>query len=179
MATAWDSTRNYSRGIFVCIHSDPRIGGLKAGEVKKLMGKLYIVENDPEKLIQRYRRDFPLKNNQANPAARFVSFTNHRDCIHMVVNCRVEKIRIIKSWLTEKYSLTNATEKLNPGQYKVAATGFLSLFSVVGIMFYGIPFFFDFWVKDFNWSRATVTSGEYVRENYYWSPIRICCRVVC
>src|SRR6185503_8422204 len=52
------------------------------------------------------------------------------------------------------------TEKLNPGQYKVAATGFLSLFSVVGIMFYGIPFFFDFWVKDFNWSRATVTSGN-------------------
>src|SRR5258705_9936233 len=52
------------------------------------------------------------------------------------------------------------TEKLNSGQYKVAATGFLSLFSVVGIMFYGIPFFFDFWVKDFNWSRATVTSGN-------------------
>jgi sugar phosphate permease len=52
------------------------------------------------------------------------------------------------------------TEKLNSGQYKVAATGFLSLFSLVGIMFYGIPFFFDFWVKDFHWTRATVTSGN-------------------
>ncbi len=52
------------------------------------------------------------------------------------------------------------TEKLNSGQYKVAATGFLSLFSIVGIMFYGLPFFFDFWVKDFGWSRATVTSGN-------------------
>ena len=52
------------------------------------------------------------------------------------------------------------TEKLNSGQFKVAATGFLSLFSVVGIMFYGIPFFFDFWVKDFHWSHATVTSGN-------------------
>ena len=52
------------------------------------------------------------------------------------------------------------TEKLNSGQYKVAATGFLSLFSIVGIMFYGLPFFFDFWVKEFNWSRATVTSGN-------------------
>ncbi len=52
------------------------------------------------------------------------------------------------------------TEKLNAGQYKVAATGFLSLFSIVGIMFYGLPFFFDFWVKDFGWSRATVTSGN-------------------
>jgi sugar phosphate permease len=54
------------------------------------------------------------------------------------------------------------TEKLNSGQYKVAATGFLSLFSIVGIMFYGLPFFFDFWVKDFGWTRATVTSGNVV-----------------
>ena len=52
------------------------------------------------------------------------------------------------------------TEKLSSGQLKVAATGFFSLFSVVGIMFYGIPFFFDFWVKDFHWSHATVTSGN-------------------
>jgi sugar phosphate permease len=52
------------------------------------------------------------------------------------------------------------TEKLTAGQYKVAATGFLSLFSIVGIMFYGLPFFFDFWVKEFGWNRATVTSGN-------------------
>ena len=52
------------------------------------------------------------------------------------------------------------TEKLNSGQYKVAATGFLSLFSIIGIMYYGLPFFFDFWVRDFHWSRATVTSGS-------------------
>src|SRR3954451_21478450 len=51
-------------------------------------------------------------------------------------------------------------EKLNTGQYKVVATGFLSLFSIVGIMFYGLPFFFDLWVKEFNWTRATVTSGN-------------------
>ena len=50
--------------------------------------------------------------------------------------------------------------KLSPGQLKVAATGFLSLFSIVGIMVYGLPFFYDFWVKDFGWSRATVTSGN-------------------
>jgi sugar phosphate permease len=50
--------------------------------------------------------------------------------------------------------------KLSSGQIKVAATGFLSLFSIVGIMFYGLPFFYDFWVKEFGWSRATVTSGN-------------------
>jgi hypothetical protein len=44
--------------------------------------------------------------------------------------------------------------KLSSGQLKVAATGFLSLFSIVGIMVYGLPFFYDFWVKDYGWSRA-------------------------
>lgn len=51
-------------------------------------------------------------------------------------------------------------ENLKTGQFKVAATGFLSLFSIVGIMFYGVPFFFDFWVTDFGWNRATATSGN-------------------
>jgi len=52
------------------------------------------------------------------------------------------------------------SEKLSKGQFQVAATGFLSLFSLVGIMFYGLPFFYDFWVTDFGWSRAQVTSGN-------------------
>jgi sugar phosphate permease len=51
------------------------------------------------------------------------------------------------------------TGKISFGQIKVAALGFLSLFSLVGIMFYGLPFYYDFWVQDFGWSRATVTSG--------------------
>jgi sugar phosphate permease len=46
------------------------------------------------------------------------------------------------------------------GKVKVTATGFLSLFSIVGIAFYGLPFFYDFWVQDYGWSRATVTSGN-------------------
>ena len=50
--------------------------------------------------------------------------------------------------------------KLSAGQIKVAATGFLSLFSLVGIMFYGLPFFYDFWFKEYGWSRATITSGN-------------------
>ncbi|MEP7106996.1 MAG: hypothetical protein ABI760_03425 [Ferruginibacter sp.] len=61
MATAWDKYQELFQGIFVCIHSDPRIGGLKAGEVKKLRGKIYIIKNDPAKLLQRYEKDFPVK----------------------------------------------------------------------------------------------------------------------
>jgi MFS family permease len=51
-------------------------------------------------------------------------------------------------------------EKLSKNQFQVAATGFLSLFSLVGIMFYGLPFFYDFWLTDFGWTRAQVTSGN-------------------
>lgn len=58
MATAWDHYQELFQGIFVCIHSDPRIGGLKAGEVKKLRGKLYFVKNDPNELLKRYKKDF-------------------------------------------------------------------------------------------------------------------------
>jgi sugar phosphate permease len=54
------------------------------------------------------------------------------------------------------------SEKLSRGQIQVAATGFLSLFSLVGIMFYGLPFFYDFWVTEFGWTRQTVTSGNFV-----------------
>jgi len=53
-------------------------------------------------------------------------------------------------------------EKLSFDQFKVTANGFLSLFSIVGIAFYGLPFFYDFWVQDYGWSRATVTSGNAV-----------------
>ncbi len=45
---------------------------------------------------------------------------------------------------------------------KIGATGFLSLFSIVGIAFYGLPFFYDFWIEEFGWTRAMVTSGNAV-----------------
>jgi len=58
MATAWDHYQELFQGIFVCIHSDPRIGGLKPGETKKVHGKLYVLKNDSQELLARYRRDF-------------------------------------------------------------------------------------------------------------------------
>ena len=53
-------------------------------------------------------------------------------------------------------------EKLNPGQVKVTATGFLSLFSIVGIMFYGLSYFSGFWETDFGWNQATVTFENFL-----------------
>ena len=51
-------------------------------------------------------------------------------------------------------------EKYNRSQLLVGATAFVSLFSLVGIMFYGLPFFYDFWIGEFGWTRATITSGS-------------------
>jgi len=43
---------------------------------------------------------------------------------------------------------------------QVAATSFLALFSIVGIALYGLPLYYDFMVREFGWSRTTVTSGN-------------------
>jgi MFS family permease len=43
-----------------------------------------------------------------------------------------------------------------------AATAFLALFSIVGLALYGLPFFYDFMVRDNGWTRAQVTSGNAV-----------------
>jgi len=45
-------------------------------------------------------------------------------------------------------------------QAQVAATSFLALFAIVGLALYGLPFFYDFMVRDFGWTRAQVTSGN-------------------
>jgi MFS family permease len=50
---------------------------------------------------------------------------------------------------------------LRGGQTQVAATSFLALFSIVGLALYGLPFFYDFMVRDFGWTRAQVTSGNF------------------
>ena len=39
-------------------------------------------------------------------------------------------------------------------------TAFLALFSIVGFALYGLPFFYDFFVKDLGWTRQQVTSGN-------------------
>jgi sugar phosphate permease len=40
------------------------------------------------------------------------------------------------------------------------ATAFFALFSIVGFAFYGLPFFYDFFVRELGWTRAQVTSGN-------------------
>lgn len=51
-------------------------------------------------------------------------------------------------------------ERPRVAQLQVAATAFLSLFSIVGLALYGLPFFYDFMVTEHGWTRAQVTSGN-------------------
>lgn len=49
---------------------------------------------------------------------------------------------------------------VRPEALKVAATSFVVLFSIVGLALWGLPFYYDFMVQQFGWSRGRVTSGD-------------------
>src|SRR5450432_83246 len=44
--------------------------------------------------------------------------------------------------------------------FQAAATAFVVLFCIVGIALWGLPFYYDFMVQQFGWTRAQVTSGN-------------------
>ena len=58
LAVAWQPYQEIFQGVIACLHSDFRIGGLEPGETKTIRGKIYITDNDLEKLAARYREDF-------------------------------------------------------------------------------------------------------------------------
>ena len=45
-------------------------------------------------------------------------------------------------------------------QAYVVAAAFCSLLAIVGFALYGLPFFYDFFIEEFGWSRTVVTSGN-------------------
>jgi hypothetical protein len=59
MATAFEPYQELFQGVIVCLHADFRIGGLKPRERKAIKGKIYLVPADVERLLTRYRKDFP------------------------------------------------------------------------------------------------------------------------
>jgi hypothetical protein len=54
---------------------------------------------------------------------------------------------------------TQAPE-MNRESLQVTAIAFLVLFCVVGMALWGLPFYYDFMVQQFGWTRAQVTSGN-------------------
>ena len=57
-------------------------------------------------------------------------------------------------------SLQPASAPARVAHVQVVATAFVSLFCVVGLAFWGLPFFYDFMVRQFGWTHAQVTSGN-------------------
>jgi sugar phosphate permease len=45
-------------------------------------------------------------------------------------------------------------------QVQVAATSFFALFAIVGLALYGLPYYYDYMVREFGWTRTQVTSGN-------------------
>jgi hypothetical protein len=59
MATAWVPVQELFQGVRTCLHSDFRLGGLAPGETRRCRGKIYLMENNPARLLNRYQKDFP------------------------------------------------------------------------------------------------------------------------
>ena len=58
LAMAWEPFQELFQGVIVCLHADFRIGGLEPGEEKQIRGKIYLVPNDINALLSRYKKDF-------------------------------------------------------------------------------------------------------------------------
>jgi hypothetical protein len=58
LATASDRTHELFEGVYVCLHSDPGVNGLAAGETRRVRSKIYLMRNDPKLLLKKYRTDF-------------------------------------------------------------------------------------------------------------------------
>ena len=53
-----------------------------------------------------------------------------------------------------------ATDRIKNNQARALTAAFLALFAIVGCALYGLPFFYDFFVRDLGWTRQQVTSGN-------------------
>ena len=58
LAVAWEPYQEIFQGVIACMHNDFRIGGLAAGQTKRIQGKLYIVPADEDALLARFKKDF-------------------------------------------------------------------------------------------------------------------------
>jgi MFS family permease len=54
----------------------------------------------------------------------------------------------------------DTSSELNRESLQATASAFVVLFCIVGMALWGLPFFYDFMVQQFAWSRGQVTSGN-------------------
>ena len=59
MAIAFVPCQEIFQGVIACLHSDFRVAGLAPGQTKQVRGKIYFLDADIDRLLDRFRRDFP------------------------------------------------------------------------------------------------------------------------
>ena len=62
--------------------------------------------------------------------------------------------------LSEKTEDVATEQSGGPGPMLAVLAAFFALFCIVGLALWGLPFYYDFMVREFGWSRAQVTSGN-------------------
>jgi MFS family permease len=63
---------------------------------------------------------------------------------------------------TNDSSVVSSSAAVPSGAIFAASTAFVVLFSIVGLALWGLPFYYDFMVRQFGWTHAQVTSGNAV-----------------
>ena len=71
LATASRRTHELFEGVYVCLHSDPHVGGLAPGRYQLHSSRIYFMTNDPAALLKRYQKDYPRDTKMTNNPAGF------------------------------------------------------------------------------------------------------------
>src|SRR6201993_4671558 len=62
--------------------------------------------------------------------------------------------------MSSTLAIAEREQVVTRGASLALATAFVALFCIVGLAVWGLPFFYDFMVRQFGWTRAQVTSGN-------------------
>lgn len=62
--------------------------------------------------------------------------------------------------MPNQFLKTGTGTSSHSSQPYLVTTAFFALLAIVGFALYGLPFFYDFFVREFGWSRTVVTSGN-------------------
>src|SRR5260370_16477174 len=70
-------------------------------------------------------------------------------------------------------ALESALPSARTGPFLAISNAFLALFSIVGLALWGLPFYYDFMVRQFGWSHSQVTSGNAYSKVAVWPIFRV------
>jgi hypothetical protein len=68
LAVASSCTHELFEGVYVCLHSDPHIGGIAPNEMHQALSRIYFMKNDVPRLLECYQWDFPERALRRTPA---------------------------------------------------------------------------------------------------------------